>query len=134
MNRYKKGKTRKGETNLDLLEEEIVSGSGICWAICRSAPHPRQPQQHPTTQLFTGRMPFLPPNQQHQSTEGAQVRGVGGGVEISLVQILPYNCSETYYPSPPAGLPSNQMQVSGSDPFSSPFLHSTTPSWGWGKG
>jgi len=25
--------------------------------------------QHPTT-VFTGRMPFLPPNQQHQSTEG----------------------------------------------------------------
>jgi len=30
----------------------------------------RQPCQHPTTQFFTGRMPFLPPNQQHQSTEG----------------------------------------------------------------
>jgi len=26
--------------------------------------------QHPTTQIFTGRMPFLPPNQQRQSTEG----------------------------------------------------------------
>ena len=30
----------------------------------------RQPCQHPTTQFFTGRMPFLSPNQQHQSTEG----------------------------------------------------------------
>ena len=30
----------------------------------------RQPRQHPTTQFFTGRMPFLPPNQQCQSTEG----------------------------------------------------------------
>ena len=30
----------------------------------------RQPCQHPTTQFFTGRMPFLTPNQQHQSTEG----------------------------------------------------------------
>jgi len=29
----------------------------------------RQPHQHPTTLFFTGRMPFLPPNQQHQSTE-----------------------------------------------------------------
>jgi len=61
---------QKGKTNLDLLEQEIVSGSGICWAICKSAPHPRQPCQHPTTQFFTGRMPFLSPNQQHQSTEG----------------------------------------------------------------
>ena len=26
--------------------------------------------QHPTSQFFTGRMPFLPPNQQRQSTEG----------------------------------------------------------------
>ena len=30
----------------------------------------RQPCQHPTTQFFTGRMPFLSPNQQSQSTEG----------------------------------------------------------------
>jgi len=35
----------------------------------RLAPE-RQPRQHPTTQFFTGRMPFLPPNQQRQSTEG----------------------------------------------------------------
>jgi len=30
----------------------------------------RQPRQYPTTLFFTGRMPFLPPNQQRQSTEG----------------------------------------------------------------
>ena len=30
----------------------------------------RQPRQHPTAPFFTGRMPFLPPNQQCQSTEG----------------------------------------------------------------
>ena len=30
----------------------------------------REPRQHLTTQFFTGRMPFLPPNQQRQSTEG----------------------------------------------------------------
>ena len=48
-----------------------MSGSGISWDICKSAPHSRQiPRQHPTAQFFTGRMPFLPPNQQHQSTEG----------------------------------------------------------------
>ena len=28
----------------------------------------RKPRQHPTTQFFTGRMPFLPPNQQCQRT------------------------------------------------------------------
>jgi len=70
VSRYQRGKTRKVKTNLDLLEQEMVSGNGICWVICKSAPHPRQPRQHPTTQFFTGRMPFLPPNQQRQSTEG----------------------------------------------------------------
>jgi len=29
---------QKGKTNLDLLEQEIVSGSGISWVICKSAP------------------------------------------------------------------------------------------------
>jgi len=48
-----------GRTNLDLLEQEIVSGSGISWAICKSAPHSRQITiQHPITQFFTGWMPF----------------------------------------------------------------------------
>ena len=43
-----------------------VASAGL---YAKSAPHPRQPRQHPTTQFFTGRMPFLPPNQQCQSTE-----------------------------------------------------------------
>jgi len=63
---YKKGKTK---TNLNFLEQEIVSGSGISWVICKSAPRPRQitmPASHHT--IFTGQMPFLPPNQQCQST------------------------------------------------------------------
>jgi len=29
---------QKGKTKLDLLEQEIVSGSGISWAICKSVP------------------------------------------------------------------------------------------------
>jgi len=29
---------QEGKTNLDLPEQEIVSGSGISWAICKSAP------------------------------------------------------------------------------------------------
>jgi len=47
-----RGKTRKVETNLHLLEQETVSGSGICWAICKSASHARQPRQHPTTEFL----------------------------------------------------------------------------------
>jgi len=48
-----------------------VSGSGISWAICKSAPCSWQittPASHRS--FFTGRMPFLLPNQQCQSTEG----------------------------------------------------------------
>jgi len=51
-----------------------VSGSGISWAVCKSAPRSRQittPVPHHS--VFTGRMPFLPPNQQRQSTEGTKV-------------------------------------------------------------
>jgi len=33
-------KSQEGKTNLDLLDLEIVSGSGISWAICKSAPWP----------------------------------------------------------------------------------------------
>jgi len=48
-----------------------MSGSGISWvyASLHLAPD-RQPCQHPTTQFFTGWMPFLPLNQQWQYTEG----------------------------------------------------------------
>jgi len=41
-----------------------------------------QPAQHPL-RFFTGRMPFLPPNQQRQSTEGKQrSRCVGGAYTV----------------------------------------------------
>jgi len=62
---------QEDKANLDLLEQEIVSGSGISWAICKYASHPRQitmPASHHS--VFTGKMPFLPPNQQRQSIEG----------------------------------------------------------------
>ena len=55
-----------------LLKQETMRGSGISWAICKSASRSRQitiPAPHHSS-FFTGRMPFLPPNQQRQSTEG----------------------------------------------------------------
>jgi len=73
---------QKGKTNLDLLEQKIVSGSGISWAICKSAPRPR----HNHTSIFTGRMPFLPSNQQRQSTEHI------GGIILYLHLIFPIYC------------------------------------------
>ena len=62
---------QKGKPIWILLKQETVSGSGISWAICVSAPCFRQiTTPAPTTQFFRGRMPFLLPNQQRQSTEG----------------------------------------------------------------
>ena len=40
---------QKGKINLDLLQQEIVSGSGISWAMCKSAPRPDRPN-HANTQ------------------------------------------------------------------------------------
>ena len=63
--------TRKLKPIWILLKQETVSGSGSSWAICKSAPRFRQittPAPHHS--VFTGRMPFLPPKQQRQSTEG----------------------------------------------------------------
>jgi len=54
---------QKGKTNLDLLEQEIVSGSGFSWTIWKSAPRPRQtPCQHPISQFFY-RLDALPATQ-----------------------------------------------------------------------
>ena len=64
---------QKGKPIWILLKQETVSGSGISWAICKSAPRSRQittPAPHHS--FFTDRMPFLPPNQQRQSTEGTE--------------------------------------------------------------
>jgi len=63
--------TRKAKPIWILLMQETVSGSGISWNICKSAPRSRQiTMPAPHHSFFTGRMPFLPPNQQRQSTEG----------------------------------------------------------------
>jgi len=53
--------------------------SGISWIICKSsAPCSRQitmPVHHHS--VFTGWMPFLPPNQQRRSTEGKSASSIG---------------------------------------------------------
>ena len=75
---------QKGKTNLDFTE---ARDSGWQWhqlghnASLHLAPD-RQPHQHTTTLMFfTGWMPFLPPNQQRQSTERTTVPDF---VKISL--------------------------------------------------
>jgi len=66
---------QKGKTNLDFTE---ARDSEWQWhqlghmQVCTSL----QTDYHASTpplSFFTGRMPFLPPNQQHQSTEGTAI-------------------------------------------------------------
>jgi len=62
----------KGKTNLDYTEERDSEWQCTSWAICKYAARSRQiATPAATTQFCTGRMPFLPPNQQRESTEGS---------------------------------------------------------------
>ena len=69
MSRYQKGKT-----NLDFTE---ARDSEWQWhqlgrmQVYTSLQRDNHTSTPPLSQFFTGRMPFLPPNQQRQSTEGS---------------------------------------------------------------
>jgi len=62
------------EVNLDLLEQQTVSGSGISWAICICTLSQTDNHAWIPPLSFYSRMPFLLPNQQCQSTEGTYWR------------------------------------------------------------
>jgi len=65
VSRYQKGKTSLDFTGARDSEWQSSAGPYA------SAPRSRQiTMPAPHCSVFTGRMPFLPPNQQHQSTEG----------------------------------------------------------------
>ena len=56
---------QNGKTSLDFLKQETVSGSGISWAVCKSAPRSRQitmpATQHPTAQFLQAGCPSCHP-------------------------------------------------------------------------
>jgi len=67
--------TRKVKPIWILLKQGLVAvASAGPYASLHLAPG-RLPCQHPTAQFFTGRMPFLLPSQQRQSTEGISTEG-----------------------------------------------------------
>jgi len=69
--------TRKVKPIWILMKQETVSSSGISCVICKSAPRSRHittPAPHHS--FFIGRMPFLSPNQQCQSTEGINLLNI----------------------------------------------------------
>ena len=65
---------QEGQTSLDLLEQEIVSSNGICWAICKSLAlvfrQITMPSRHHS--VFASRMLFVTPDWQCQSIEGSR--------------------------------------------------------------
>jgi len=75
---------KKGKTSLDFTEAEDsewqwyqLGHMQVCTSLHASTPplsflQAGCPSCHPPS-FFTGRMPFPPPNQQHQSTEGTTV-------------------------------------------------------------
>jgi len=67
------GQYQKGKTNLDFTEARDSDGHQLGhMQVCTSL----QTDKHASTpplKFFTGRMPFLPPNQQLQNTEGIQL-------------------------------------------------------------
>ena len=68
VNRYQRGKTI-----WILLKQEAVSGSGISWAVCKSAPCSRQtttPAPRHSVIYRPHALLAAQPNQQRQSTEG----------------------------------------------------------------
>jgi len=98
VNRYQKGKTRKVKT-IWIYWSEIVSGSGISWAVCKPAPRTRQiTMPESPTQFFIGRMPFLPPNQQRQSTEGSIMLNVINMLHITVFTKLAASLTEQMSP------------------------------------
>ena len=93
--------TRTAKPIWILLKQETVSGTGISWAICKSAPCSRQiTMPVPHHSFFTGRMPFLPPNQQRQSTEGVYlliIFNIGNSVTQKILYQQVSNIAKKYY-------------------------------------
>jgi len=88
----------KGKTNLNLLEQQIVSGSGISWAICKSAPRPRQITTPATQHSVFYRSDALPAaNQQHQSTEGTGVTLKNRTIHFDCFNSLEYCNKQNLY-------------------------------------
>ena len=99
---------QKDKTNLDLLKQEIVSGSGISCAICKSAHWPRHitmPASH--HQFFTGQMPFQPPSQQRQSTEGIPSFTLTSHIHLTILFFACWSSTSFYFLTGQVSVPWN---------------------------
>jgi len=70
-----------------LLKQETVSGSGISWAICKSAPRPRlitTPAPHHSVFYKPDALPAAQPTVSKQSSEGMALKALNGHQKIHL--------------------------------------------------
>jgi len=81
--------TRKVKPTWILLKQETVSGSGISWAICKSAPRSRC--QHPTTHFFY-RPDALPAAQPTASTHWRQYSNTVWWQHYSMTALMLLYC------------------------------------------
>ena len=81
VSRYQKGKTNLDFTGARDTERQWYQLGHI--QICTSLQTDNYASTPPSFKFFTGRMPFLPPNQQRQSTEGI--------ANVNKVQVTTYN-------------------------------------------
>ena len=72
--------TRKVKPIWILLEQETVSGSGISWAICKSAPHSRQHASTPPLSFLQARCPSCHPTK--------SVKALKAKTELSIYSIM----------------------------------------------
>jgi len=91
---------QKGKTNPDFTE---AKDSEWQWhrlghmQVCTLLQTDSHAMQHPTTQFFTGRMPFLTPNQQSQSTEGNWLSTTKSAIINIIIIIIIIIISIVYY-------------------------------------
>jgi len=74
---------QKGKANLDFTEARVSEWQ---WQVCTSLRTDNHASTPPLS-FFTGRMPFLPPNQQRQSTEGTMLRTKWTGFHLNVREI-----------------------------------------------
>jgi len=75
---------------LILRKQETASGSGISWAICKSAPRSRQPRQHPTTQLIQAGCPSWHPTDSVKALESVHSKKL----QYNMIQDTILTCAQ----------------------------------------
>jgi len=109
----------------------LILSCCIRWAICKSAPHTRQPRQHPTTQ-FLYRSDALPAAQpaasKHWRHSSCKSKFLPYNAILSWYMLLPWRVS-VWYLSVCYSIPLLTMSILLLQPFYGPWTVSGTTRW-----